>query len=44
MDEAVVAFVTDVLNGQITAETYGQPRGSMTIVLPEESAEEQPAA
>ena len=28
MDEAVMAYVTDVLGGKITAEKYGQPRGS----------------
>ncbi len=28
MDEAVMAYVTDVLDGKITAEKYGQPRGS----------------
>ena len=28
MDEAVMAYVSEVLGGKITAETYGQPRGS----------------
>ncbi len=28
MDEVVMAYVTEVLNGVIKAETYGQPRGS----------------
>ena len=31
LDEAVMAFVTDVLEGKITAEAYGAPRGSQTI-------------
>ena len=46
MDQAVVEYVAEVLNGKITAEQYGQPRGSLTIILPEESEEEavQPAA
>ena len=32
LDEAVIAFVTEVLNGKITEEAYGQPRGSLTII------------
>ncbi|MBQ9300001.1 MAG: bifunctional metallophosphatase/5'-nucleotidase [Clostridia bacterium] len=32
LDEAVMAFVTDVLNGTITAEAYGAPRGSETQI------------
>ena len=32
MDEAVMAYVTDVLGGVITAETYEQPRGSETQI------------
>ena len=32
MDEAVMAYVTEVLNGTITAEAYGQPRGSATQI------------
>ena len=46
MDQAVVEYVAEALNGKITAEQYGQPRGSLTIILPEESEEEavQPAA
>ena len=32
MDEAVMAFVTEVLEGKITEEAYGQPRGSVTII------------
>jgi 5'-nucleotidase len=43
MDQAVCEFVAEALNGKITAEQYGQPRGSLTIILPEEDAA-QPAA
>ena len=32
LDEAVMAFVTDVLNGVISAEAYGQVRGSETQI------------
>ena len=32
MDEAVMAYVTEVLNGTITAEAYGEPRGSQTQI------------
>ena len=32
MDEAVMAYVSDVLNGVITAEAYGAPRGSETQI------------
>jgi 5'-nucleotidase len=32
MDEAVMAYVTDVLNGNITAEAYGAPRGTETQI------------
>ena len=32
MDEAVMAFITDVLNGTITAEAYGAPRGTETQI------------
>ncbi|MBQ4452425.1 MAG: 5'-nucleotidase C-terminal domain-containing protein, partial [Clostridia bacterium] len=32
MDEAVMAFVTEVLEGKITAEAYGEPRGSQTQI------------
>ena len=42
MDEAVMAFITDVLDGNITAEDYGEPRGSETQIRAEE--EVQPAA
>ena len=32
MDEAVMAYVTEVLNGTITAETYGEPQGRETQI------------
>ena len=32
MDEAVMAYITDVLEGRITAEAYGEPRGSQTQI------------
>jgi len=32
LDEAVMSYVTEVLNGVITDEAYGTPRGSLTIV------------
>ena len=32
LDEAVIAYVTEALNGVITAEAYGEPRGSLTII------------
>ena len=32
MDEAVMAFIADVLDGVITAEDYGAPRGSETQI------------
>ena len=32
MDEAVMAFIADVLDGVITAESYGAPRGSETQI------------
>ena len=45
MDEAVVDYVSDVLEGAITAEAYGEPRGSETQILAEEAeAELEPAA
>ena len=46
MDEAVVEYVTDALGRKITAEQYGQPRGSLTIIQPVEASEEaeKPAA
>ena len=45
MDEAVVAYISDVLNGNITAEQYGEPRGAQTQIRAEEpEAEVEPAA
>ena len=32
MDEAVMAYVSEVLNGAVTAEAYGAPRGSETQI------------
>ena len=40
MDEAVVNYITDALDGNVTAEAYGETRGSETQIL----AEEEPAA
>ena len=45
LDEAVVNYVNEVLEGKITAEAYGEPRGSETQILPEVTEEEvEPAA
>ena len=46
LDEVVMQYVTEALGGKITAEQYGQPCGSLTIILPETTEEEaeQPAA
>ena len=41
MDEAVMAYITDVLEGKITEEAYGAPRGTETQILAEA---EEPAA
>ena len=35
MDQAVVEYITDVLNGVITEEAYGAPRGDATQILAE---------
>ncbi len=32
LDEAVIAYITEVLEGRITEAAYGQPRGSVTII------------
>jgi len=32
MDEVVMAYVSEALNGLITADAYGQPRGSVTQI------------
>ena len=46
MDVAVQNYITDELEGKITAEMYGEPRGSLTQILAEEAEEEEvePAA
>ena len=44
MDQAVVDFISTVLEGNITAEAYGQPRGSETQIRAEEVEEIAPAA
>ena len=45
MDQAVMAYITEVLEGKITAEQYGEPRGSATQILAEAAeAEVEPAA
>ena len=48
LDVAVQNYITEVLEGKITAEMYGEPRGSLTQILaeaPEEAEEEaKPAA
>ena len=44
MDEAVVNYITDALEGKITAEAYGEPSGRETQIRAEEAEEEAPAA
>ena len=44
MDEAVVNYITDALEGKITAEAYGEPAGRETQIRAEEAEEEAPAA
>ena len=45
MDQAVMAYISDVLNGVITAEAYGEPRGTQTQIIAEPAEEEAvPAA
>ena len=46
MDEAVMAYITEVLGGDITAEQYGEPAGRETQIRSEvtEEAAEAPAA
>ena len=43
MDQAVVDYITDVLEGNITAEAYGELNGQVTQILPEEEAEDAAA-
>ena len=35
MDEVVMEYISVVLQGKITVEAYGEPRGSLTQILPE---------
>lgn len=42
LDEVLMQYITEELNGVITAEQYGQPEGRITIVLPEETPDEKP--
>ncbi|MBR1559350.1 MAG: bifunctional metallophosphatase/5'-nucleotidase [Clostridia bacterium] len=44
LDEAVVSYITEALGGTVTEAAYGQPRGALTILLPEEADAEAPAA
>ena len=44
MDEAVMNYITDALEGKITAEAYGEPAGRETQIRAEEAEEEAPAA
>ena len=32
LDEAVMAYITEVLEGKITVEAYGEPRGRVTVI------------
>ncbi|MBR2698285.1 MAG: 5'-nucleotidase C-terminal domain-containing protein [Clostridia bacterium] len=46
LDQALVEYITEALGGVITAEQYANPRGSLTILMPEVTEEEaeEPAA
>ena len=44
MDEALMAYITDALNGVITEEAYGTPRGHAVQIVAEPAEEEVPAA
>ena len=46
LDQAVIKYITEALGGKITAERYGRPRGSLTIILPDATEAEavEPAA
>ena len=44
MDQAVMSYIALVLDGDITAEQYGAPRGSLTIITAEEPAAEEAEA
>ncbi|MCR4576896.1 MAG: bifunctional metallophosphatase/5'-nucleotidase [Clostridiales bacterium] len=39
MDEALMEYIEQVLEGKITAETYGEPRGTATQILAEAEAD-----
>ena len=43
MDEALMSYITEILNGNITAEQYGEPAGRETQIR-KAAAEEVPAA
>jgi len=43
MDQAVMEYVSDALNGVITAEAYGEPQGRLTQIVAEEAEEEEEA-
>ena len=32
LDEATMSYIGEVLGGKITADAYGEPRGSLTII------------
>ena len=32
LDEALIAYISEVLNGTITAEAYAEPRGAQTQI------------
>ena len=34
LDQAVNSYITDALSGKVTAESYAEPQGRMTIILP----------
>ncbi len=42
LDEVLMQYITEELNGVITAEQYGQTEGRITIVLPDETPDEKP--
>ena len=34
LDQAVNSYISDALSGKVTAETYAEPQGRMTVILP----------
>ena len=46
IDQVLKQYIIEVLDGRITAEQYGKPRGSLTIIPPETAEEKavEPAA